>query len=297
MKQFEKIGVYLTGSPADAGALGYAGTIARLAKAKRLVCVYEHNDDDDAPPPDQADLNQAILAQLPESVRPQTEVQMLAGGGVVEVLRSARDSQLDLIVKGRRLPANQLAVVGSRFTRLARKAPCSVLLVPNYVRPHLSRILVPTDFSDHSRMALELSLEMVRSAEALGERPQITLLTVGAVGYGYKKVGLSMRNATQQLIDTANGRLEEFLHGVDTSGIDVECIAMCAEDDAEAIHELGVARKVDLIMIGSRGLTASAAALLGSTTERVLVRTAIPLLVVKRKGETVGLLNALFADA
>ncbi|RMF84482.1 MAG: universal stress protein [Planctomycetota bacterium] len=158
-------------------------------------------------------------------------------------------------------------------------------------------MLVPVDFSEHAKMAFDLALGMVRAAASIGEKPQVTLLNVGTVGYGYKKVGLSLREATQQLIDKANEQLDDFLKGVDTTGVDVECIAMCAEDDAEAIHELGVARKVDMIVIGSRGLTASAAALLGSTTERVLVRTAIPLLVAKRKGETVGLLNALLSDA
>jgi nucleotide-binding universal stress UspA family protein len=50
---------------------------------------------------------------------------------------------------------------------------------------------------------------------------------------------------------------------------------------------------MDMIVVGSRGLSRSAAAILGSTAERVLTCSPLPVLIVKRKGETVHLLDAL----
>jgi nucleotide-binding universal stress UspA family protein len=52
---------------------------------------------------------------------------------------------------------------------------------------------------------------------------------------------------------------------------------------------------MDAIVIGSRGATLPADALLGVTTERVLLNASCPVLVVKRKGETFGFLDAVLA--
>lgn len=53
------------------------------------------------------------------------------------------------------------------------------------------------------------------------------------------------------------------------------------------------ARNMDVIVIGSRGATLPAIALLGATTERVLLEASVPVLVVKRKGETFRFLDVI----
>lgn len=298
MKEFRRIGVFLTGSPADDAALGFAGRFAKLAESEKLLCVYVHGGDPEAEGArtiDIDDLHERVVGALPAAVVEHTEVEVQAGSGVAEILHSARDLELDLIVKGRRLPAHQMAV-GSAFTKLARKSPCSVLIVPNYCRPHLGRFHVPVDFSEHSKLALETALAIARAARAEGEQPQVFVQTVYHVGYGHHKVGMDFDQAVAKQGELAQKELEGFVADVDTSGIQFETVCTCSEEPAAAVHELATARKMDMIVVGSRGLSPAAAAILGGTAERILVHAPQPVLIVKRKGETIGLLNVLLGD-
>jgi len=295
MKRFRRLGVFLHDSPADEEALEFAGRIAQAAQSESVLCVHvfeSHDTPADAAP--SADQLRALVTQtLPSAVAGITTVQMHKGRGVAEILRSARDLSLDLIIVGRRLPAEQIGI-GAAFTRLARKAPCSVLLVPDHSYLHLARMLVPVDFSDHSRLALETAVVL---AGGTGEaRPQLVVQSVASVGYGYAKLGLSLREAVEQLAATTSAQLDKFVASVDTRGIELHKVCTVAEDSAAAIRELAAARKMDVIVIGSRGLTRAGAVLLGSVAERVVVASAQPVLVVKQKGETTHLLNALLGE-
>lgn len=294
MKQFQRIGVFLTGLSADDVALGFAGQFAELAEAEQVLCVYVEGGGEETPdfePPREApDLEQYVLGRLPEPIRGRTRVERHPSDGVSEILRSARDLELDLIVVGRRLPAHQMGV-GSAFSKLARKSPCSVLVAPNFARPHFSRLLVPVDFSDHSRLALETALSLARASG--DPHAQVTAQTVFTVGYGYHKTGLTLPEAVRKLEDVARQKLAEFVADVDTSGVEFNTVCTCSDRTAQAIHDLAAASKMDMIVVGSRGLTRAAAAILGEVAERILHDAAQPVLIVKRKGETIGLLNAL----
>jgi nucleotide-binding universal stress UspA family protein len=298
MKRYRRIGVFLTGSPADEMALGYAGRFAMLAESEKVLCVYVHGDGLEGPgweTIDIEDLRAQVVGQLPAPVAKNTEVEVHVGGGVPEILRSARDLELDLIVTGRRLPAHQ-AAIGSAFTKLARKAPCSVLIVPNYCLPHFSRVHVPVDLSKHSKLALVVALEIARAGAAAHEMPQVLVQTVYCVGYGYHKLGMDFDQANAKQGEATRRELDEFVADLDTSGVQFETICTCSEDAATAVHELASARKMDMIVVGSRGLSPTAAAILGGTAERILLGAPQPVLIVKRKGETIGLLNALLGE-
>ncbi len=295
MKRYRRIGVFLTGSPADDVALAFAGRFATLAKSEKVLCVYVHGGGPEAAATETIDIEELrkhVISALPKAIGEHAEVDIHAGSGVAEILQSARDLELDLIVKGRRLPAHQ-AAVGSAFTKLARKLPCNVLIVPNYCRPHFARIHVPVDFSEHSKLALEAALEIARAGAADGQQPQILLQTVYCAGYGYRKLGMDLDQAIAKQAEVTREQVDEFVAGVDTSGVQFETICTCSEDTASAVHELATACKMDMIVVGSRGLSSAAAVILGATAERILLRAAHPILIVKRKGETTGLLNAL----
>ncbi len=294
MKQYQRIGVFLTGSHADDVALGFAGRFAEVANAEKILCVYVPGGGPEAHGGETLDidkLREKIVGLLPESVSGLAEVEVHEGGGIAEILCSARDLELDLIVKGRRLPAHQ-AAVGSAFTKLTRKAPCSVLVVPNYCRPHVSRILVPVDFSAHSKLALEAALEIARAGQG-GERAQVLVQSVYCVGYGYQKLGMDLEQAIAKQAEVTQQKLDEFLADIDTGGVQFETICTCSEDTAQAVHELAAARKMDMIAVGSRGLSPTAAAILGGTAEQITLNAPQPVLIVKQKGETTGLLDVL----
>ena len=169
-----------------------------------------------------------------------------------------------------------------------------MLVVPVYARVHLERYLVPVDCSDHSRRALELTLALAR--RVAGEKAQVVTQQVYSVGYGYQYTGADFHDAGKKLEEVCNAKLKKFMADLDTSGIEIRSINTCSDDPARAVSDLAIAMKLDVIVIGSRGLSTTMAALLGSTAERILMASPLPVLIVKKKGETTRLLTALLGD-
>lgn len=290
MQRFKKLGVFLHDSPADEAALAYAGVVATLAQSESVHCVHVR-DDDEGDEPDLQAFQQEVRQQLPDPVAAAANIEIRSGTGVQEILKTARDDALDLIIVGRRLPSEQLGI-GSAFARLARKAPCSVLAVPTQSRPHLERFFVSVDFSDHAKLALDQASGMARTGH--GDRPQLVVHSNFSVGYGYTKLGLTLPQAIQQRRDSCREKLQKLVDDIDTSGMEVELVCTCSEQPESAILEAAVARKMDLIVVGSRGT--SSVFMLGSTAERVLLHSVLPVLIVKQKGETQPILDALFGS-
>lgn len=294
MQRFKKIGVFLHDSPSDDGALAFAARFASLAQSESVHCVHVHeNGSSDTPEPEPAQFEAKVRSQLPDEIARKTTVQLSAGSGVSEILRCARDQELDLVCVGRRLPSAQLGI-GSSFARLARKSPCNVLVVPHHVSPHMSRLIVPVDFSDHAKLAVEQAIAIAHASGK--ERAEILVHSVVSVGYGYQKLGLSLHEAGTQLEVKTRERLNKFVAGFDTKGVKLDTISTCSETVEQSIHDLATVRKMDMIVVGSRGQTTSAAVLLGGTAEKIMLGSPLPTLVVKNKGETVSLLNALLDD-
>ena len=64
-------------------------------------------------------------------------------------------------------------------------------------------------------------------------------------------------------------------------------------DVAEAVDRVSQTDRCDLVVMGSRGQSRSASILLGSESEDMLMESTIPVLIAKRRGERIGLLQAL----
>jgi hypothetical protein len=62
---------------------------------------------------------------------------------------------------------------------------------------------------------------------------------------------------------------------------------------AHAIERVAEREQADLIVMGTRGRSRSAAILLGSVTEQTLIETRLPLLAVKHFGARMSVLQAL----
>lgn len=294
MEQLKKLGIYLTAEPGDDEALAFAALLARAEKPESIHCIHVRGIEGpvEAPAPSPEVIRAQLLKALPAEFAAGTQVHISAATGLPEILRTARDCDLDLLVVGRRLPTDQLGL-GSVFYRLARKTPCDVLVVPQHAYAHLNRLLVLVDGSEHSLMALRTALRLARST---GGPPQVVVQSVFDLPYGYRKTGMTMQEAIRQREALLRKEIEACLAGLDTSGVDFQVVYTCARDAAAAAHNLASADHMDAIVLGSRGATLPAIALLGGTTERVLLNAPTPVLVVKRKGETFGFLDAVLAQ-
>ncbi|MGB9624919.1 MAG: universal stress protein [Phycisphaerae bacterium] len=291
MKNLHRLGVYLNDEPGDQEALAFAGLLARLARPKSIDCIHvrglESPVETEAPEPET--VRRLILDVLPAELAGDIEVHVSEATGLPEMLRTARDRDLDMIVVGRRLPHDQLAL-GSAFYRLARKTPCDVLVVPAGARTQLRRLLVLVDGSEHSRMALETALCLARLS---GDGAQVLVQSVYGIPYGHRYTGMSVEEAVRHREALQRKRIDEFLGGVNTGGVNLDVVITCSLNTAAAAHDLASAKGMDAIVIGSRGATLPAIALLGATAERVLLESPVPVLVVKRKGETFRFLDAV----
>jgi nucleotide-binding universal stress UspA family protein len=153
------------------------------------------------------------------------------------------------------------------------------------IPPPARTVLVATDGTPSSRAAVQKGLSM---AQELGA--QVTFVSAyrppwTALGRPYYERSLSKRLAVaREALDEAKAASEAF-------GIDVD-YELVEGKPASAIARLAAARDSDLIVVGSRDLTAPLAALCGSVSRSLVGQSDRAVLVAKdgRRGRSRALL-------
>lgn len=293
MDQYRKVGVFPKNGPIDAAVLAFASHIAELG-VRELH--FFHIDDPDNLQSfgamSMGELEAVVAKALPESPTVAVTCEVRTGNYIENTLRIARDKDLDLLIIGRKLPSSQVGL-GSRLLRIARKSPCDVLIVPELCTPHFGRIMAAVDCSGESKRALETAVDLART---FGEpHAQVVVVTVRRLPSRPDLVGVTFREAAEAQYQRGYRDLDGFLSSVDARDIPVEPLVVLSEARALAITHAATATKMDIVVAGSRGETATAATLLGSTSEELLMACALPILITKKKGETLSFLEALFS--
>ncbi len=206
------------------------------------------------------------------------EIAGISAGEVI--LRYARENDIDLIILGThgRRGLGRL-LLGSTVQEVSRLSICPVFTVGGKVSGEksisINRILVPIDFSDHSRKALEVANELAGVFDA-----QLDLVHVlqnvampSSLGITYPSV------ADQEVHDRAKESLQKLVH--DTPKADVFVVDGLP---AHEITQLAQDRDVDLIVIATHGMTGFERFLMGSVTEQVLPLAPCPVFTVKSFG-------------
>ena len=139
------------------------------------------------------------------------------------------------------------------------------------------RILVPIDFSDHSKEALDTAIQL---AELFGSTIHLLhcyhIQTAGISPYGI----VLPSGYYADLRDAAEKRLRDWHDILSKEGIKSESI-LSADSPSLAITLAAEEFKSDLIIMGTRGLSGLKHAMLGSVTERVVRLAPCPVLTVK----------------
>ena len=138
-------------------------------------------------------------------------------------------------------------------------------------------ILVPVDFSEDAARALEVAISLARSFSA-----RIHLLHCYPIQLGgISPYGLVVPESLDRDVrEAASRRLAEWRDKVSAAGIEVSD-AVTPIFPSEAIAEEARTRNVDLIVMGTRGLSGLRHVLLGSVAERTLRIAPCPVLTVK----------------
>lgn len=142
----------------------------------------------------------------------------------------------------------------------------------------IRKILVPVDFSDHSRRALEEAIGLAKMFGAqlhLLHCYQIHPTTIAPYGIVVPETfEHDVRMAALQ-------RLSEWREKASAAGVRVQ-EHITAHFPAEEIPAMADHLGVDLIVMGTRGLTGLKHVLLGSVAERTMRLAKCPVLTVKR---------------
>jgi nucleotide-binding universal stress UspA family protein len=303
MKRYKKIVVAATLDDRDLTTLAAVARIAQVEEATDVHIVYIAPLSDtpgitsqpewEEPIPTEEEIRQRLQSKVesqPEPFPPATRIQytILQGDVVSELLHLAAHESSDLVCVGRWSPRAQdpfsLSVV-----RMVRKATCSVLVATGIKKPRCERLLVPIDFSEHSREALDVALGLAAATEGAA----VTVQHVCQVPAAYRLRGRTYDEYTAIMKSEAQRLWEGFSGIVDFYKIPVTVRYDRSEDVPTTILDVADELDSDMIVLGSRGLTRGAGLLLGHVTDEVCARAARSTLVVKRKGEVVNFLRAL----
>ncbi len=203
------------------------------------------------------------------------------------ILEHALEIDPDLIVMsthGRRGLENVL--LGSVTEEIVRFANCPVLTVRmgegESAFPSAAPILVPVDFSEHSRQALALARDIASTFGAsihalhVFERPIHPEIYLGGMPLDspdFHTVEGSLREALETFVrETPGPEVATSLHVVEGRAV-------------PAILEFVQDYQVGLVVIATHGLTGLAHVLLGSVSEKVVRRAPCPVLSVKAFGK------------
>ncbi|MCB0504569.1 MAG: universal stress protein [Cyclobacteriaceae bacterium] len=215
--------------------------------------------------------------------------------GIKPFINAIKEEGIDMVMVGTKQPKDG----GGTFThRIARRAQCHVLTVPIGGSEHLKRtnkykkLLVPIDFSEHSKQALERAILM---ASRIQDPVEIICQNVFTVPSGYHYSGKTREEFAELMKKHAMDTYKQFISKIDTKGIEIKPVFSddLDEDKTTDIRGLAKKEKVDGIIIGSRGKT-TAALILGSVAEKLVrVENKFPLLIVRKKGDSEGFLDRI----
>jgi nucleotide-binding universal stress UspA family protein len=211
MYRYQNVLICLNLSQVDPTVIRYAGLLTRVARSSRACFMHVVS---------KASLPDSFLTEYPQlapavddmmrqrlvnevdadfhgSDATERTFTILQGDKLSESLARIRDDGVDLVMLGRK---REQSGHDSLEKQLTRKAPCSVLIVPEGSPPEITRVLCAVDFSEFSRRALDKALLYCRN---------LGLPALDAVHYydlptGYYKTGLSA--------DEFAAKLEPHLH-------------------------------------------------------------------------------------
>jgi nucleotide-binding universal stress UspA family protein len=221
----------------------------------------------------------------------ETVVEVHEGNPTDKLIKLAQKKDVDLLILGHKQGHKGSGATPMKVLRAANR---SVLMVPGLLPKKMDKILVPVDFSDHSRRALMQALTVQDNSEIPLE---VVCQHVYDLPSGWHTTGKSEEEFAAIMRRHAEDNFQKFLKKLPEANRDLRCefVQDDNHDPVKEIYDQAIREQADLIVVGSKGKTAAAAALMGSVAERLAeYNTNIPLLIVKDKNENIGFLQALF---
>lgn len=156
----------------------------------------------------------------------------------------------------------------------------------------MKRILVPTDFSSHAESALKIAAQIAKKSNSeifllhMIEVPsQMNDAVTGATGIPETMLFIQKAKETLQ-----KSKEKEYLKGIQIT----EQISF--ERAHEGILSFSTKNEIDLIVMGSHGISGIEEILIGSNTEKVVRLSDTPVLVIKKNTSELKVENFVFVS-
>ncbi len=143
----------------------------------------------------------------------------------------------------------------------------------------LTKILVPTDFSESSKAALPYAIDLARKYEA-----KIVIFHVfdeELISPIFFETGVTAQDYFQRIQEHFEAAVNEFLEDIDIQGLEVEAQLGNGKPFVEII-KFARENGIDLIVMATHGRSGLSHAFLGSVTEKVIRKSFCPVLIVRR---------------
>ena len=225
---------------------------------------------------------QELADELGRTTGIHVQTHLTTGHPVDQVIKHADAVDAGLLVTGTRGAGFfRGIVIGSTAERIAKRSSHPVLMVRQLPHEPYRRILVPVDFSEGSRHAIDLARQIA---------PQASLVLMHAVELPYegqmRRAGLA-EHVVMRYLDAARREAQERLRELVTdAGLDLARVRMSTPSSADPwmlIVQEEQETDCDLVVIGRQGRNAVDEFFLGSTTRMVIAEGAADVLIGSRK--------------
>jgi nucleotide-binding universal stress UspA family protein len=162
-----------------------------------------------------------------------------------------------------------------------RKIPARKVKPVQQLPINIQRILVPIDFSEHSKNALKYAIPFAQRFKASIDLIYVVEPTIYPADFSFGQIGFP--NVEEELRTSGSDELENLMKKEIAGKVVSRKIVRTGKPFYE-INQYALEEKISLIIIATHGHTGMEHILFGSTAEKVVRKAPCPVLVV-RSGE------------
>ncbi len=217
------------------------------------------------------------------------EIDVVDGTATNELLKWAKIKEVDLLMLGKKLSFESSGISASKIAKLV---PCSVFFIPEVMPWDPQIFIIPIDFSEPSKHALEHGLFVKEFYKDI----EVRCVHFYEVPSGYHTSGKSYEEFAAIMKKNSEENFDKFIQSMALKKDEVKCDFVLSKSDsiASQIYKYALKEQVSGIIMGSRGRTMAASIILGSVSEKLLeINTHFPLYIAKEKNKNLGFFDAL----
>ncbi len=286
MKRFKKILVSIHLDETDRSIVRYVNHFSRICDADLIdfVCVLPESVDRESgasahfvsPFSEEqihSEISDLLEAHLDVEQRKISRITLATGQLTWEILRHVLKGEFDLIV----MEKDQRNFLLSE--KVARKSPCSVLLVNPSAEPNFRKVAVASDGSSFSKDFIELAANLAVNQKL----PRLFIFHCVERGWMDRFSQMEGEGENDKTA-IANEKLNALIGYLKNYPLDVSKNLAEESDAWRGINNFCEHLDPDILVVGARGKDSRSQLLLGGNTEQLIRVVDAPMLIYKSKG-------------